>query len=47
MNDLYNLLRGVFIEQEQQETKSKQIEERINFMKVPQHYSHQGNMGSQ
>ena len=30
MNDLYNFLRGVFIEQEQQETKSKQIDERIN-----------------
>ena len=30
MNDLYNFLRGVFIDQEQQETKSKQIDKRIN-----------------
>ena len=29
MNNLDDVLRGVFIEQEQQETKSKQIEERI------------------
>ena len=30
MNNLDDVLRGAFIEQEQQETKSKQIEERIN-----------------
>ena len=29
MNNLDDVLRGAFIEQEQQETKSKQIEERI------------------
>ena len=29
MNNLDDILKGAFIEQEQQETKSKQIEERI------------------
>ena len=46
MNDLDDLLWGAFIEQEQQETKFKQIEERIKSMKVLKHYCHQGTMGS-
>ena len=47
MNNLDDILKGAFIEQEQQETNLNRLRKELNLMKVLQHYCHQGNMGSQ
>ena len=47
MSNLDDVLKGAFIEQEQQETKSEQIEDRIKSYGGLEHYCPKGNMGSQ